>query len=159
MQKKILGVFFIVLLLGIIGILYSFFNYADSQTIEIKKYLSPIQKENKKLSLNKLWIDSLAKSSSMKYSYPVNELSMQIDLHKYIPPKTKSYKLIIKNIDRYSVFCVIQTLSHFNIPFVLSKNKTVPSVYIGSDSDEKLKKIVKKLKDYEIKSKIIEEWK
>ncbi|NOX15875.1 MAG: hypothetical protein GXP61_07620 [Epsilonproteobacteria bacterium] len=158
MQKKILGVFFTLLFVGVIGILYSFFNYTNDTIVQTKQYPSPMQKENKTQNIRSSWISGLAKSSKNKYEYPVNELFMQINLHKYIPPKVKSYKLVISNIDRYSVFCVIQTLSDLNLPFVLSKDKNVPNIYINSSKDDMLKKVTKKLKEYDINSKIVEEW-
>ena len=158
MQKKILGVFFTLLFVGIIGILYNFFNYADDTIVETKKYISPIQRQNKTQPLNSSWIKGLAKSNESRYEYPVNELFMQIDLHKYIPPKVKSYKLVIANIDRYSVFCVVQTLSGLNLPFVLSKDKNIPNISMSSGSKKILKKVTNKLKNYDIESKIVEEW-
>ncbi len=158
MQKKILGVFFILLFVGIVGILYSFFNYADDTIVQSQQYLSPMLKEKKSQNIDNSWISGLAKSSKSKYEYPVNELFMQINLHKYISPKVKSYKLIISNIDRYSVFCVIQTLSALNLPFVLSKDKNIPNIYINSSRDDVLKKVTKKLREYDINSKIVEEW-
>jgi hypothetical protein len=158
MQKKILGVFFTLLFVGIIGILYNFFNYADEAIVETKKYISPIDQQNKINPPTSSWIKGLAKSNKNRYEYPVNELFMQIDLHKYIPPKVKSYKLVISNIDRYSVFCVVQTLSNLNLPFVLSKDKNTPNISISSSSEKKLKKVTNRLKQYDIQSKIVEEW-
>ena len=157
MQKKILGVFFIVLLFVVIGILYSFFNYTDNNIEETKEYLSPIEKIQKTEKLDKSWIDKLETSKKSKYAYPVNELFMHIDLQKNIQAKTKLYKLVIQNIDRYSLFCIMQTLQNFNSPFVVSKQKFAPIIYLGSDNDKKLKIIKRKLKEYDIDSKIVEE--
>lgn len=163
MQKKILGVFFTILLIGVFAMLYQFFNYTDNEIIEYKQYSSPIQ-EKKKVSTTKLWIDNLAKSSTLQYSYPVNELYMQIDLQKKLPRsrkskiiKPKTYKLVIGNIDQYSIFCVVQTLSNLSVPFVLSKDGLTPEISIVNTDNKKLKKIVKVLNTYQIKSKIIEE--
>jgi len=78
-------------------------------------------------------------------------------LQKYIPPKVRSFKLVIQNMDRYSLFCVMQTLQSFNLPFVITRDKMLPSIYIGSSSEKKLKNIEKKLKKYDIDSKVIEE--
>jgi len=158
MQKKILAVFFTLLFFGIIGILYNFFNYADDTIVATKKYISPLKQKNRPKQLESSWIKGLASTNKNRYEYPVNELFMQIDLHKYIPPKVKSYKLVISNVDRYSVFCVVQTLSDLNLPFVLSKQKNKPSISISSDNDKVLKKVTRKLQKYDIKSKIVEEW-
>ena len=157
MQKKILGVFFIVLFFGVIGILYSSFNYTDDKIKEPKEYLSPVIKDQHIAKLDKSWIDNLEKSKKSKYSYPVNELFMHIDFQKNIQSKTKLYKLVIQNIDRYSLFCVMQTLQNFNSPFVVLKQKYAPTIYLGSNNDKKLKRIKRKLKEYDIDSKIIEE--
>ncbi len=156
MQKKILVVFFIVLLFGVIGILYSFFNYTDSKAKETKEYLSPIVKIQKTEKLDKSWIDNLEISKKSKYAYPVNELFMHIDFQSNNQSKTKSYRLVIENIDRYSLFCVMQTLQNFSSPFVVTKQKFAPIIYLGSDNDKKLKRIKRKLKEYDIDSKIIE---
>jgi|GEM_PF-631591 len=163
MQKKMLGVFFTLLLVGVFVMLYHFFNDTDNEVIEYKQYPSPI-KEKKKTGTTKLWIDNLAKSSTLQYSYPINELFMQVDLQKKLPRnekskiiKPKSYKLVIGDIDQYSIFCVVQTLSNLNVPFVLSKDGLVPEISIVNADNKKLKKIVKVLNTYQIKSKIIEE--
>lgn len=157
MQKKILIVFFIGLFLGVIGVLYSFLNYADTEFIETKEYLSPLDKKVKVENFTKSWIDSLVKSKKSAYLYPVNKLFIHIDLQKYIPPKVRSFKLIIQNMDRYSLFCVMQTLQSFNLPFIVSKDKALPFIYIGSSSEKKLKNIEKKLRNYDIDSKVMEE--
>jgi len=158
MQKKILSAFFTILFFGVIGILYNFFNYTDNEIVETKEYLSPIDKKEKIQNLSKSWINSLVKNRNSSYFYPVNELYMHIDLQKYIAPKVKSYKLIIQNIDRYSLFCVMQTLQGFSLPFVISKQKVTPVIYMGSDNKKRLKKVESELQKYGINSKIVEEW-
>ncbi len=159
MQKKILIALFAVLLFGLIGILYNFFNYSDQEIVKDKEYLSPLDKKQKKQSLSKSWIESLVKNKNSNYQYPVNELFMHIDLQKYIPPKTKSYRLEIQNIDRYSLFCVMQTLQDFKIPFIISKQGKTQSIYMGSNNNKRLKEIGRKLMRYDISSKITEVWK
>ncbi len=156
MTKKILSVFFIILFFGVIGILYSFFNYTDNEVKESKEYLSPISKVQESGKLDKSWIDNFQTSKKNKYSYPVNELFMHIDLQRYLYSKVKSYKLVIQNMDRYSLFCVMQTLQNFNLPFVVTKQKVAPIIYLESDSSKKLKEIREELKKYDIDSKIIE---
>ncbi len=158
MQKKILVVFFIVLFFGVVGVLYSFFNYTEDEIIETKEYLSPIDKEEKTQNLGKSWINNLVKNKNSTYLYPVNELYMHIDLQKYIPPKVKSYRLIIQNIDRYSLFCVMQTLQGFKLPFVVTKQKTAPVIYMGSANKKRLLVIERELAKYGINSKIVEKW-
>ncbi len=83
---------------------------------------------------------------------------MQIDLKKYIPPKIKSYRLIVDRADRYSLFCIVQTLSQMNLPYVVEKKDRVPNIYVGSKTQNSLKSVVERLKDYDIESKIVEVW-
>lgn len=83
---------------------------------------------------------------------------MQIDLKKYVPPKVKFFRLIVDKTDRYSLFCILQTLSSFNLPFVLEKESKYPNVYVTSKSKQSLIKIVSRLKEYDIESKIEEVW-
>ncbi len=158
MQKKILLVLFIVLFFAVIGILYSVFNYGDDEIVETKKYLYPLKNTTKNDNLTHTWIDNLVKNQKSDFLYPVNELYMHINLQKkYVSAKkTKSYKLIIQNINSYSMFCVMQTLHGFNLPFVLTKGKADSAIYMNSSDKKKLKKIEKKLKFYNINSKILE---
>jgi len=158
MQKKILGVFLTVLFIGVVGFLYSLYSYTNDTQVEIKEYPSPLQKKIRNEKLSKSWIEGLAKSSKKSYTLPVNELFMHIELFKYIPPKIKSYRLVIDNVDRYSMFCIVQTLSSFNLPFVFSKENGAPTIFLGSKNQKTLKKIMQKLKMYDIKSKIVEVW-
>jgi hypothetical protein len=83
---------------------------------------------------------------------------MQIDLKAYVPPKVKFFRLVVDRTDRYSLFCILQTLSSFNLPFVLSKQTQYPTVYVTSKTKESLDSVIKRLKEYEIESKIIEVW-
>ncbi len=100
----------------------------------------------------------MANSKDSQFSFPVNELFMQIDLKTYIPPKVKSFRLVIDRYDRYSLFCVVQTLSSMDLPYILEKKNKVPNIHVGSKTKESLDKVVNKLKDYDIESKIIEVW-
>jgi hypothetical protein len=45
-----------------------------------------------------------------------------------------------------------------NLPYVVEKKDRVPNIYVGSKKEESLKKVVDKLKDYDIESKIVEVW-
>ncbi len=158
MQKKILGILLTFLLIGVVIFLYTLYNYTVDTEVEVKEYPSPIKKEIKNQKFTESWIEDLAKSSKKSYTLPVNELYMHIELFKYVPPKIKSYRLVINNIDRYSMFCIVQTLSSFNLPFVFSKESGTPSIFLGSKNQKILKEIVKKLKKYDIQSKIVEVW-
>ncbi|WP_245600563.1 hypothetical protein [Sulfurospirillum arcachonense] len=131
----------------------------DNNSVQISaEYLSPSLKKNRELPKNKTWTQELAKSKETKFTFPVNELFMQIDLKSYVPPKVKSFRLVVNRADRYSLFCIVQTLSSMNLPYVVDKKNKTPEIYVSSKTENSLKKVVKRLEDYDIKSKIIEVW-
>ncbi len=158
MQKKVVLTLFILLVIILGGILSSLLSVDDSRVEVANKYLSPVEKKDKENLKIRSWAESLANVDKANFSYPVNELFMQIELKKYIPPKVKSYKLVVDKADRYSIFCILQTISSMNFPFVLEKVNRIPTIYVSSKTKEDLLKIVKKLKEYDIESKIIEVW-
>ena len=158
MQKKVTIALFTLLIISLGVVLSNLLNEETSSVYIDEQYLSPSQKKSEETVKNRTWSEALAISKETKFSFPVNELYMQIDLKKYIPPKVKSYKLIVDRADRYSLFCIVQTLSQMNLPYVVEKKESVPTIYVGSKTENSLKSVVKKLKDYDIESKIIEVW-
>jgi len=158
MQKKVTLALFAILVIALGFVLNSLLKDNNSNIQIDAKYLSPSQTKSLKVVKHKTWSQELANSKDAKFSFPVNELYMQIDLKKYIPPKVKSFRLVVDKVDRYSLFCIVQTLSSMNLPFVVDKNEKVPTIYVGSKTKNSLKSVVKKLKNYDIKSKIIEVW-
>jgi len=158
MQKKVTLALFAILVVTLGFILDNLLKDENSSIQIDAKYLSPSQIKSVKVVKNKTWSQELANSKEAKFSFPVNELYMQIDLKEYIPPKVKSFRLVVDRVDRYSLFCIIQTLSSMNLPFVVDKNEKVPTIYVSSKTKNSLKSVVKKLKNYDIESKIIEVW-
>jgi hypothetical protein len=158
MQKKVTLALFTLLIVVLGMVLLNLLN-DESGSIHIEaEYLSPSQKKSEEVLKSRTWSEALASSKDSKFSFPVNELYMQIDLKKYIPPKVKSYRLVVDRTDRYSLFCIVQTLSQMNLPYVVEKRDRVPIIYVGSKTENSLKNVVQKLKDYDIESKIVEVW-
>lgn len=158
MQKKVTIALFVLLIVALSSILLNLLKDDNSNIRVDAQYLSPSQKKSEETLKTRTWSEALAVSKETKFSFPVNELYMQIDLKKYIPPKVKSYRLVVDRADRYSLFCIVQTLSQMNLPYVVEKKDRVPNIYVGSKKEESLKKVVDKLKDYDIESKIEEVW-
>lgn len=158
MQKKVLIGLFTLLILGLAWVLMNLLNQ-EEKNIEIsREYLSPTQMQITQTQKEQTWLKELADSSTAKFQFPVNELFMQIDLKNYVPPKVKFFRLVIDRTDRYSLFCIIQTLSSLNLPFVLEKKSKNPDIFVTSKTQESLDIVVKKLKEYDIESKIVEVW-
>lgn len=158
MQKKVTAAIFILLVISLGMILVNLLNDDNSSVRVDAQYLSPSQIKSEEPLKNKTWTQELANSTESKFSFPVNELYMQIDLKSYIPPKVKSFRLVVDRADRYSLFCIVQTLSSMDLPFVVDKKNNIPIIHVSSKTESSLKKIVLKLKDYDIESKIIEVW-
>jgi hypothetical protein len=158
MQKKVLIALFSLLSILLSVVLINLLNTDGSNIVINTKYPSPSQTSNKLEFAKTSWVEEMANSKDSKFSFPVNELFMQIDLKTYIPAKIKSFRLVIDRSDRYSLFCVVQTLSSMDLPYVLEKKNKISSIYVGSKTKKSLDKVVDTLKGYDINSKIIEVW-
>ncbi len=158
MQKKVTASLFVLIIISL-GIVLSSLLYDGDESVKIEEqYLSPSHKNSEEKLKTKTWSEALASSDKSKFSFPVNELYMQIELKKHIPKKVKSYKLVVDRADRYSIFCIVQTLSQMNLPFVVEKRDKVPTIHVGGKTEDSLRNIVHKLKDYDIESEIVEVW-
>lgn len=158
MQKKILGTLFIFLFMGLGLLLYKLLNQNIEVQMDIAKNQSPLPQEVKIESTDRVWVKELAQKDAREFIFPVNELFMQIDLHGITGEKVKSYRLVIDRIDRYSLFCVVQTLTSFNLSYMVVKEDKAPFIYVQEKNEKGLDKVVAELEKYDIKSKIVEVW-
>lgn len=156
MQKKILGIFFLILFLSISFLLYKLLN----QKIEIKEDFAKVESPTKiKITeepKETVWIKEMAHKDSREFVFPVNELFMQIDLQGGNGDKVKSFRLVIDRADRYSLFCIVQTLSSMKLSYVVIKEDKIPIVFVQEKTMKALDRVVQELEKYDIKSKIIE---
>lgn len=126
--------------------------------VDIAKEQSSAPLEEQLPSTKREWVKELAQKDAREFVFPVNELFMQIDLHGVNGDKVKSYRLVIDRIDRYSLFCVVQTLSALRLSYMVVKEEKAPFIYIQEKSEKALEKVVVELEKYDIKSKIVEVW-
>ena len=119
---------------------------------------SSAPKEEQLPTAEREWVKELAHKDAREFIFPVNELFMQIDLHGVNGEKVKSYRLVIDRIDRYSLFCVVQTLSALRLSYMVVKEEKAPFIYVQEKSEKALEKVVVELEKYDIKSKIVEVW-
>jgi len=156
MQKKILGIFFLILFVSISFLLYKLLN----QKIEIKEDFAKVESPTKiKITeepKETVWIKEMAHKDSREFIFPVNELFMQIDLQGGDGSKVKSFRLVIDRADRYSLFCIVQTLSSMRLSYVVIKEDKIPIVFVQEKTMKALDRVVQELEKYDIKSKIIE---
>jgi len=118
--------------------------------------------ENKPLTLDanvieekpeKMWLDHFYKSEHLGYSYPINEVYIKVDLKEKIT-KTITYKLSAKLLDPYQIFCLKEELKSHKLKYYLKKDISDVDLFIYSQNVDKLKNLVKVLKNYKIVAKI-----
>lgn len=158
MQKKILGTFFILLFVGVAFLLYQLRSLNAEVKIEEAKYETPIKQNVKEEPSEKVWIKELAHQGSREFFFPVNELLMQIDIQGPHADKKKSFRLVIDRADRYSLFCIVQTLSSLHLSYIVIKENKLPIIYVDDKNMKQLENVVSELEKYDIKSKIVEVW-
>ena len=159
MQKKVLGALFLLLFLGVGFFLSKLLHQEVDVNAEDTKYESPKKQEIKQEISQKVWIKEMAHQDAREFIFPVNELFMQIDAYGQksgTGSKLKLVRLVIDRADRYSLFCIIQTLTSLHLPYMVIKEDKVPIIYIEEKSEKQLDKVVLELVTYDIKSKIVE---
>jgi len=123
---------------------------------EVYSESKPLTLDTKPLQVKqeKIWLDSFSKLQREGYFYPVNEVYVKINLTEKIT-KTITYKLSAKLVDPYQLFCLKEELKNYKLKYYLKKDKMNIDLFIYSHNVDKLKNLVKVLKNYNI-SAIIE---
>lgn len=158
MQKKVLIVCFVALIGVVAGVFIGLFSFANDETAQAVQYDPPKKQTTPGKIIVKSWADKMAKTSSRDFFLPVNELFIQLDLRDAELPKERFFQLLIDRTDRYSQFCIVQTLSSYSLPYVFVKDKEEHSIYVNTKTKDELEQVVKKLKEYDIESTIKEVW-
>ncbi len=120
--------------------------YIASEPLKLKKEIASKKPE-------KLWLNHFSESSRRGYFYPVNEVYIEVALKEKIT-KTITYKLSVKLLDPYQLFCLKEELKNHKLKYFLKKNKTSIDLFIYSHNVDKLQELVKVLKNYKIVAEI-----
>jgi len=122
---------------------------------EVYSESKPLALDTKPLQIKqeKIWLDSLSKSERQGYFYPVNEVYVKVDLAEKIT-KAITYKLSAKILDPYQLFCLKEELKSHKLKYYLKKDKMNIDLFIYSQNVDKLKNLVKVLKNYNISAMI-----
>ncbi|HFU74428.1 MAG TPA: hypothetical protein ENK65_02620 [Helicobacteraceae bacterium] len=99
------------------------------------------------------WLDKLAKSERLGYFYPVNEISIELDLDEKQVSEA-IYKLSAPLKDPYQLFCLKQELKQHQLRYYLEKDGDGAELLIFSKDIKRLKALVKALKNYKISANI-----
>lgn len=161
MQKKVLGGLFVLLFVGVGFFLSKLLHQEVDVNVEVARYEPYKTQEIKQETSEKVWIKEMAHKDAREFIFPVNEFFMQIDAYGQKSGSTgklKSFRLVIDRADRYSLFCIIQTLTSLRLPYMVIKEDKIPIIYIEEKSEKQLENVVLELEKYDIKSKIVEVW-
>ena len=95
------------------------------------------------------WIKDLAQKKRPSFSYPVKEIQIELPLVKK-SKISETYRLILKKMDDYKLFCVKQILQHRNLPYALYAEKDNTIVVVHNASFSMLNNIAKYVKSFGI---------
>ena len=95
------------------------------------------------------WIEELAQKKRPSFSYPVKEIQIELPLVKK-SNISETYRLVLKKMDDYKLFCIKQIFNSRNLPFALYAEKEQTVVVVHNVSLTKLNNIAKYVKSYGI---------
>ncbi len=104
--------------------------------------------------IDNVWLDRFSKSEKDGYFYPVNEIFITLDLNKHIV-KEKAFILSVLIKDQYQIFCLQEELKQRDLRYFLKKVRQGTELLIYSKDQNQLQSLVKALKSYKIKAKIL----
>ena len=121
-------------------------EFGDSEPLALESEV--VQKKPEKV-----WLNHFSKTQRLGYSYPVNEVYVQVDLDEKIT-KTITYKLSASILDPYQLFCLKEELKQHKLRHYLKKDKEGVELLIYSQDVNKLNSLVKVLKNYQISASV-----
>jgi len=151
-MKKIIK-WFSALLFVSVAIFLIFFLISINKEVDVVN--KPVDKGEEPLlpKVEKTWLEHFSKPQQKGYSYPVNEIYIQVNLKEKIT-KTITYKLSAKLKDPYQLFCLKEELKRHKLKYFLKKDNRGIDLFIYSQNVDKLKNLVQVLKDYKIKAQL-----
>jgi hypothetical protein len=152
-MQKFIKWFAPVLAIGVAVFITYFLISINSDSVVVNDTPLSLEKEPKVKTETKSWLEHLSKSEKLGYAYPVNEIYLKVDLNEKIT-KTITYKLSANIQDPYQLFCLKEELEDHNLKYFLKKDKSGVDLLIYSQNVNKLKNLVKVLKNYKIKAQI-----
>jgi len=99
------------------------------------------------------WMKELAQKKQPDFSYPVKEIQIELPLVKK-STFYETYRLVLKKMDDYKLFCIKQIFNSRNLPFALFAEKEQTVVIVHNVSLTKLNNIAKYVKSYGIDMQI-----
>ena len=153
-MQKLLKWFTPVLALGVAIFIIFFLISINSQedVIEEEALVHEalvVPKESKKA-----WLEHFSNTERLGYSYPVNEVYIEVDLDEKIT-NSVIHKLSASILDPYQLFCLKEELKQHKFKYYMKKDKLNLELLIYSKDIDKLNSLVKVLKNYQISAKVV----
>ncbi|NLC27173.1 MAG: hypothetical protein GX780_00140 [Campylobacteraceae bacterium] len=158
MNKHIITISFILLAILVVGILWWLMNFSYQDPLSSSGFKESEKQPVSRVDTGRSWVSKMAQATTRDHHFPVNELYIKLHLQEAIPPKKHIFQLVIDRSDRYSQFCIVQTLAHFSFPYTMVRDKDENRIYINAQNRSLLDDVVKKLKEYTIESTVKEAW-
>ncbi len=101
----------------------------------------------------KKWMKSLASREKPSFSYAVSETEVSLPLKKRPEPRT-SFRLILRNLDDYKMFCIKQLFERNGIDFAVFKRGGEAVVVVHDIDGAKRERIINMVREYDVKTEI-----
>jgi len=101
----------------------------------------------------KVWLDHFSKTKQLGYSYPIEEVYIEVDLINKVANAT-IYKLSAPILDPYQLFCLKEELKQHKLKYYLKKDVSSVELFIYSKNIDKLSSLVRVLKNYQISATV-----
>ncbi|WP_201353505.1 hypothetical protein [Hydrogenimonas urashimensis] len=144
--------FGVVSTVAVLILLLSLYRYANHNEENI--YTSPLERKHferheKKRSVGAKWLEDLAAKKRPSHAYAVTEMEIDLPLKKK-PKPHEAYRLILKQLDSYKMFCIRQILDRNGIDYAIFRKKENGILMIHNLDKKSLNRIVKLVKKYDI---------
>jgi len=130
------------------------YKYADVNLKESAPAELKISQNNKEQNLTTgptSWVGEMANLAPKKYALASNEIYVEFKDESKTVLKT-AYQLVIDKNDIYSMFCLTQTLKNIPVDFSVVKENSQNLIYINTQDNGILDRVINELKAYDIRS-------
>jgi len=153
-MQKILKWFAPLLALGVATFLIFFLISINSSIDAVDSVPLSLDSNVTQSKPEKVWLNHFSDTQRLGFSYPVNEVYIKVDLNEKITKTITTYRLSASILDPYQIFCLKEELKQHRLKYYLNKDKNGMVLLIYSHNVDKLKNLVKVLKNYQISATI-----
>ncbi len=132
-------------------LLYRYANRNDEVPETQRRDLRSLVRETGNQDETKKWMKDLASRKKPSFSYAVSEMEISLPLKKRPEPKT-SFRLILRNLDDYKMFCIRQLFERNGIDFAVFKKRGEAVVIVHDTDRAKRERIVRMVREYDVKT-------